>query len=444
MPPPFNLNTISRGVSAADWYVTSPTALIKLLETNSNTKILAKPQMRGRDGEAMALRLGDSIPIPTTQFSSVAAGGVANVPTTSVTYQSVGVNLLFTPQVTYQDEVVLNGLQLERSALGANILSGGQVFPTIITRTATGSLRLRDGESTLIAGLLRDDDRTSLKSFPGITGIPLLRSLFGNSDRDVDQTDIVMIITPRIIRSHELTPDDLKPQYVGAGQNPGGTTPPLISLEAISGALQAGTAPAGVGQPPGPLGQPITTPAPGAVTTPSATVPAGPATAPRAPGVVPIEAVPSAAPSPAAPPAGPARVVLTAPTPSPDGTLTAGGGPHTVPITISGTPAIVSLALTVTFDPAIIRTPTVTLGSFMSQGAVTPTFGPRTDTPGRIDLVIARPPTQPGATGSGLVAAIGFVAGTPGSTDLTITGVAMSGTGQTVPLEFTPTKIVVK
>jgi type II secretory pathway component GspD/PulD (secretin) len=431
-PPPFNLNTISRGVSAADFYMTSPTALIRLLESNTNTKILAKPQLRGRDGEAMVLRLGDSIPIPQTTFNAAAAGGVANIPTTQVQYQAVGVNLLFTPRVTYQDEIVLNGLTLEKSGLGNFLTVAGQSFPTIVTRSAAGSIRLRDGESNLVAGLLRDDDRTTLRSFPGITRIPLLRALFGNSDRQVDQTDIVMIITPHIIRSHDLTPEDLRPQYVGAGQNLGGSTPPLISLDAISGALA------------GPLAAAPGAPAPGAVTTPATPPAAAAAAPPRAPGVVPIEAVPSGGVPTAAQPAGATRVVLTAPTPSPDGSIAAGGGPHTVPITISGAPPIVSIALTVTFDPAVIRTPTVTLGSFMSQGGVAPTFSPRTDTPGRIDLVIARPPTQVGASGSGLLAAIAFVGGAPGATDLAVTGVAMSASGQTVPMEFTPTRLIVK
>src|SRR5690606_15007704 len=171
-PPPFNLNTLSNGVSAADFYMTSPSALINLLESNSSTRTLAKPSTRGMAGRPVVLTMGQDVPIPTTVFQSAAGGGVANIPTTSVQYQPVGVNLRFTPLVTYENEIVLSDLILEKSGLGANIEVGGQTFPTIISRKAQSSIRLRDGESTLIAGLLLDEDRNTARGLPGTTGIP--------------------------------------------------------------------------------------------------------------------------------------------------------------------------------------------------------------------------------------------------------------------------------
>jgi general secretion pathway protein D len=312
-----------------------------------------------------------------------------------------------------------------------------------VRRRSQGSIRLRDGESNLVAGLLRDDDRKTLRGLPGITGIPLLRALFGSTDDQVDQTDIVMIITPHIVRGHDLRAEDLRPQFVGAGQAIGGPTPPLISTEAILGSgldAPAPTAPGAPVQAPVAPGVPVQPPMPGAV---SVAPGAPPPAAPRAPGVVPIEAVPSGLA--VAPTAGPARVVLTSPTLGPDGTLAAGGGPHTVPITISGAPPLSALTLTISYNPAVLRTPTVTQGSFMQQGAVVPTFAPQVDAAtGRIDLAFVRPAGQPTSTPAGLVGAIAFVAGDPGMSDLTITGLATSATGQTVPLEFTPIRLIVK
>ena len=439
MPPPFNANTVSRGVSGSDFYITSPTALIRLLESNSTTRVLAKPQSRGRDGQQMTLSLGDSIPIPQTTFNSVAAGGVANVPTTSVTYQEVGINLQFTPRVTYQDEIILDSLVLEKSGLGNNLLVGGQLFPTIVRRRSQGSIRLRDGESNVLAGLLRDDDRKTLRGLPGISSIPLLRTLFGSTDDQVDQTDIIMIITPHIVRGHDLTPEDLRPQFVGAGQTIGGPTPLLISPEVI-----LGTAPANGGQAVLAPGQPVQPTTPGAISV--APIPSAraevPPVASRAPGVVPIEAVPSGAPV-AAPRT--ARVALTAPTLSPEGTLAAGGGPHTVPITISGAPPLSAITVTITYNPSVLRTPTVTQGSFMSQGGAVPTFAPQVDpNGGRIDLAFVRPAGQATVSATGLLGAIAFVAGSPGMTDLTISGMATAASGQSVPLEFTNIRLVVK
>lgn len=458
-PPPFNLNTVSQGASAADFYLTSPTAVIKLLESNSNTKTLAKSQLRGQAGGQLSLRLGDLVPIPQTVFQSSGAGSIANIPTTSVNYQSVGVNLLFTPKVTYQDEIVLESLTLEKSGLGAFLTVGGQQFPTIVTRTAQSSLRLRDGESNLIAGLLRDDDRKVLKGLPGITNFPVLRSLFGNSDSQVDQTDIVMIITPRIIRTHELTPEDLRPVYVGTGLSFGASsTPPLLSPEAIgllgpAGDAAASGAPnlaaanpaagaAAVASTPAPQTA-MSANAPPATIGTGATTP-GTSTSPRNPAVVPIQAVPS---TPAVDPGagGPARVTITAPTPGQDGALLAGGGPYTMPIAIANAAQVTSVTLTITFNPAVMKTPTVTQGSFMMQGGTVPTFVPNVDSAGgRIDLVFSRPAGQAGASGAGLLAAISFVGGAPGVSDVSVTGVATGPNGQSVPMQFTPTRIAVR
>ena len=94
-------------------------------------------------------------------------------------------------------------------------------------------MRLRDGESNMLAGLIQEEDSNTLTTFPGLSQIPVLRALFGNNNGTLTQNDIVMIVTPHIVRSHELTAEDLKPMYVGTQQNFGaGTAPQLISPNA--------------------------------------------------------------------------------------------------------------------------------------------------------------------------------------------------------------------
>jgi hypothetical protein len=137
-------------------------------------------------------------------------------------------------------------------------------------------------------------------------------------------------------------------------------------------------------------------------------------------------------------------VVLTPPTGASDGLLS-GGGPYTIPITISGAPELQALSLTITYNPAVLRSPTVTPGSFMMQAGATPTFIPRVDSDeGRIDLVMSRPAGQSGASRSGVVAAIAFTAGFPGLTDVAVTGVATGVDGRPVSLEFGATQVVVR
>ncbi len=116
-----------------------------------------------------------------------------------------------------------------------------------------------------------------------------------------------------------------------------------------------------------------------------------------------------------------------------------------MPITIANAPQIVSISLSITYDPGMIKVQTVTPGSFMMQGSVTPTFVPRTDAAaGRVDLVWSRPAGQPGAANAGLLGAIAFTTGNAGTANVTITGVATGVNGQTVPLDFSPARIVVK
>src|SRR5205807_378298 len=95
-------------------------------------------------------------------------------------------------------------------------------------------LRLRDGESNMLAGLLRDDERKSLNGFPGAIRVPILKQLFSNNDQTIGQTDIVMLLTPHILRGPEITEADLRPIYIGAQGTAGtiglGGPPPLIGV----------------------------------------------------------------------------------------------------------------------------------------------------------------------------------------------------------------------
>ena len=115
------------------------------------------------------------------------------------------------------------------------------------TREVTTNIRLRDGESHLLAGLLQDDERKTLKGFPGLMSVPYVRSLFSDTDSNIQQTDIVMLLTPRIIRTHEYTAQDLAPIYVGTNQNFGLTgPPPLIARLLRKRQRRLPTAPAGI------------------------------------------------------------------------------------------------------------------------------------------------------------------------------------------------------
>jgi type II secretory pathway component GspD/PulD (secretin) len=228
--PPFNANIISTGISAADFYLAVPQAIAHFLESDTQTKLIAKPQLRGQEGQKITLNLGDEIPVPQTTFGSAGGvGSVATVPISSFNYKNVGVNVIMTPRVTFEGDVVLD-LAVESSTLGQQINIAGQNLPSFGSRKVETRIRLRDGESTLLAGLLREDERRALSGIIGLMHLPGFRSIFSNNDNSVGQTDIVMLITPHVVRTQELRQQDVNPIYIGTQQNLGlGGPPPLIA-----------------------------------------------------------------------------------------------------------------------------------------------------------------------------------------------------------------------
>jgi general secretion pathway protein D len=125
--------------------------------------------------------------------------------------------------------------------------------------------------------------------------------------------------------------------------------------------------------------------------------------------------------------------------------LQAGGGPYTLPIQISGATDVATVALTITFDPSVISAPTVTQGSFMMQGGIIATFVPSINAGGgRIDIALSRPTAKQGASGAGTLAAITFAAAHAGASDFAISGVATTQGGQSIPLQFAPTRVTVR
>jgi general secretion pathway protein D len=448
--PPFNMNTVSAGISAADFYLTVPTAVVRFLESDSQTKLVAKPQLRGREGEEIKLNLGDRFPVPSTTFGSLGgAGSVATQPISSFTYEPVGIIVNMTPRVTFEGDVVMK-LVVESSTLGQDVNIAGQNLPSFGSRKVETTIRLRDGESTLLAGLLREDERRSYTGFPGLMRLPVFRQLFTSNDISKGQTDIVILLTPRIIRTHELTQRDIDPLYIGSQQNLGiGGPPPLIAAPPVAEPPPA-TPPGGVQPEPGTAVQPP--PMPGTLARPGvmpeAAPPGTPAQAqPQTPDLLQPEPAPTpAAPAAAAPEAATAsptamRVLITPPGPE----MRLGGGPYTVPISVSNVPRVSTLSLTITFNPALVRVRAVQEGSFMRQGGVAASFSQQIDpVAGRVDVTVVRGQDVVGASGTGLVAALVVEPVAAGSTSFGIAGMASGPGGAPVAVTATPAAVTVK
>jgi general secretion pathway protein D len=349
-----------------------------------------------------------------------------------------------TPRVTYDGEIILD-LVVENSTLGSPIEVGGQAAPTFGSRKVTTRLRLREGESNLLAGLLRESDRRSLRGIPGLLRLPVFRQFLSDNDQAVEQTDIVMLLTPHIVRTHELTADDLAPIYIGTQQNLGlGGPPPIIAVPPVDAPPAVGAAPPDTITPPTPGVAPGGVPGPPIAAPPGAQPIGPPGTVPAPTPVTPLPEPGTPAPAPGAAPqprATPAQVIVTVP----GATFQVAGGPYTVPVSVNNAQRISVMTLTVTFNPAVVRVRNVQDGTFMRQGGVPTSFTPRIDNVGgRVDIAITRTGDQVGATGAGLLAALLFDAVGPGSAVIQTSGVATTPDGAPVELQFSPDTVAVR
>ncbi|HEV8317783.1 MAG TPA: secretin N-terminal domain-containing protein [Vicinamibacterales bacterium] len=199
-------------LSPRDIFLTNlPALYYRLLKRDSNTRTLANPQLRTSEGMPARARFGERVPVPVTTFSPIAAGGVQQQPITSFNYENIGVNLDITPRTHHDDQVSLS-LRVEVSSISGAGFGG---LPTFGNREINTVIRLRDGETNMLAGLIRDDERRVLEGIPGLSDLPLIGRLFAFNHKETQETDIVLTLTPRIIRVLELTEADLRPFRVG-------------------------------------------------------------------------------------------------------------------------------------------------------------------------------------------------------------------------------------
>ena len=221
-----------KGLGINDFMFTIPTITLNFLKQNTDAELLAKPQLRIAEGEKAQLVIGDRVPIPVTTINTQqAVGQTGVVPITSYQYQDVGIKIDMEPRVHHNKEVSLK-LTIEVSQLGA-FNKDGQ--PTIGTRTITSSIRLKDGETNFLAGLIRKDTTRSKNTIPFLGDLPLIGTLFTNNNTSDRRTDLYLTLTPHIIRSPQITDEDLTPIWVGTENN--------VSFSGLNTRLESPNAP---------------------------------------------------------------------------------------------------------------------------------------------------------------------------------------------------------
>lgn len=201
-------------LNQSNWILTIPSFVYNFAKENSDAQLLAKPQLRITDGEKASLVIGDKVPIPLTTFNTSNTVGGNVVPITSFQYQDVGIRIDLEPRVHHNKEVTL---KVKVAVDQINSYRGDQ--PIIGTRTIESVIRLQDGETNFMAGLIRSDENNSETGVPGLSEIPVLGRLFSNKRTDAQRTDVILTLTPHIIRNAAITEEDLLPIWVGTEAN---------------------------------------------------------------------------------------------------------------------------------------------------------------------------------------------------------------------------------
>ncbi len=209
-----------KGLGLGDLMFSIPTIQFNFIKDNTDAEVLAKPQLRIAEGEKAQLVIGDRVPIPVTTINTQQAVGQQGVvPITSFQYQDVGIKIDMEPRVHHNKEVSLK-LTIEVSQLNGNVTaSDGTKQPIISTRTITSSIRLKDGETNFLAGLIRKDTTKTRSTFPFLGDLPLIGQIFTHNSTDDKRTDLYLTLTPHIIRSPQITDEDLTPIWVGTENN---------------------------------------------------------------------------------------------------------------------------------------------------------------------------------------------------------------------------------
>lgn len=369
--------------NSLDYAFSLPTVAYKLLLSDSDSKIIANPKLRGVEGKPMSLKMGDRVPIPVTTFTPIAGGGVNQQPITSFQYENIGINIDITPKIHRNNEITID-LKLDVSSISGTGFGG---LPTFGNRQVSATLRLREGESNLLGGLLREEERKFVSGLPGIKNIPVLGKLFSYNDNRKTQTDIVLSLTPHIIRLPEITDTDRTPIWVGTEENPS----PMGSLPQMRRPMERPEPLPGEGSEPGRPGRP---------------------------GRQPPEVEPEEEPPEQQPQGGQATLTL-----NPESSEVAIESQFSIAINVSGVQNLSAVNLALKYDPSILSLldANVQEGNFLrSDGGQTSFFKNIDRGSGTVTLGITRSGTGKGASGSGNLVTFVFDAIAQGSCSITV------------------------
>ena len=385
-------------LNATNFAVTIGQATANLLLTDSDTKILQNPRIRASDNQEATLKIGEKYPVATGSYQTGAATAiVSSLVNTQFQYLDVGVNITMKPQIHYDRDVTVK-MKIEVSTIGPILNLGGVSEPVILNNSAEETIRLKEGEASIIGGILTKSTSKSLTGWPGLAELPILKYIFGSETNEVQDDEIVFLVVPHVVRAAQISP--LNTREIDTG------TTNSIELRRIQA--------------------PAVPPLP----TPAAAPTGGQASGQSVPGQTAEQAAANAVNQmQTAANTAPVNLQLAAP-PAPQKV----GGSFQVAVNLSGGQDVFSVPLQMQYDNSRLSLINVDLGTFLGKDGQTVALVHRDDGSGGVTVSTSRPPGVGGVSGGGSVVLLTFQAKAPGDASITITKpVVRNSAQQSVP-----------
>ena len=368
-----------------------PGAMLQAVMSDSRTKIQESPEVRVSDGQKVTLKIGEKYPYATGSFQpGVGTVGVSPLVSTQFQFVDVGVNVELTPHVHGSDEVTLH-VSIDISDVASTLNLGGLSQPVIAQKKNEADIRLKDGEVSLLGGLMSDQDTQVIGGIPGLVNIPILgKYLFGNTNKDKQKEELMIALVPHIVRRPDITGLDLRGVSAGTDQT--------VKLSYAPRVVEAA--------PPAPAST-----APGATST---------AVTPGTPGAAASLAF------------NPARVQAQL------------SSQVVIALQAQNLTDVASVPIKVRWDPKVLRLEMISPGALLTQDGkiVAPSLDIRNDT-GDASIQVTRIAGSPGVSGNGPLLQLTFTAVGKGPTNVSITDAALKDSKQQPITVQNPTVSVV-
>ena len=212
------LNNLAH-LNSTNFAVTIGQAAVDLLLTDTRSRIIQNPQIRATDGQQATLKIGERIPVATGSYQTGAATAiVSSLVNTQFQYLDVGVNVDVKPTVHFDRDVTMK-VKVELSATNGSTNLGGINEPIITQRSVDHTVRLKDGEASLLGGILQHQTTYTISGTPGLGELPLIKYLFSTQQKEVTNDEIVFLLVPHVVRAQQVSPENVQEIDTGTGTN---------------------------------------------------------------------------------------------------------------------------------------------------------------------------------------------------------------------------------